>query len=166
MRPLVLALSVLLAASSVQAQDASSFAKQTAMVGVGLGVSLGTVAATDGSVGGFLLAPLASALSVYGTGLALRGEGNFGDTLRGAALGALPGVALGVAGGLWLRSDGCYDVLICGSEGGTLLLTGALLYLIGPPVGAVIGFGSFTPSVIADPASHRFVPGVRLRVGF
>jgi hypothetical protein len=133
------------------------------MVGVGLGVSIGTIAATDGSVGGFLLAPIASALSVYGTGLALRGEGDFGNTLRGAALGALPGLALGVAGGLWLRSDGCYDVLICGGEGGTLLLAGALLYLLGPPVGAVIGFGSVEPVTGYTNQRSRFGSGPRVR---
>lgn len=167
MRSLIVLL--LLIGSGVQAQDAGPLAKRVAMVGVGLSVSVGTVAATDGSAGGFLLAPLASALSIYGTGLALRGEGDFGGTLRGAALGALPALTLGVAGGLWLRSDGCNDVLICSSDGAALLLAGAVLYLIGPPVGAVIGFGSVEPVsgyAYRLPGSASRVRTVGLRLTF
>lgn len=168
---LLLVVLLLLTAAEARSQDAGPAAKRAAMLGVGLGVSAGTVAATDGSIGGMLLAPLASALSVYGTGLALRGEGDFGGTLRGAALGMLPGLALGIAGGLWLSSDGCYDALICGGEGGALLLVGAVLYLLGPPIGAVIGFGSVEAMtgrahLLPDGGSPTQVRTVGLRLTF
>ncbi len=168
---LILALFLLTLPAAAQSPDAGPFAKRTAMLLVGTGVSVGTVAATNGSVGGILLAPLVSALSVYGTGLALRGEGDFKGTLGGAALGALPGVALGLAGGATLLSDGCSDVLLCNSEGALLLVVGAVLYLIGPPIGAVIGFGSVETvqgRLDVVPGTHLgpSVPTAGLRLSF
>jgi hypothetical protein len=122
----------------------------------------GTVAlwARNEAIGFALVLPIAPAAAVCAVGSAGAFGGDclhaFGATLRWSA----PGLALI---GLGAMQDG-WDGL------GFVALGGIWLIAV-PPFAAAEGYRrsmeavAVTPAVVSDPATHRLVPGVQVRIG-
>ncbi len=140
--------------------NSPNLAGEFVLMAAGATVSIGllNLAVNEDALGLLLLVPVASGAAVYGLGEALGYDGSAGRTFAGAALGALPGVAM-VGVGVAMESDG--DELI--SDGAIVATLGVLLYIGGSAAGAAGGY-SVAPAIQRTPEGDA-VPSLGLRIG-
>ena len=133
------------------------------LAGVSAGVAILTLAANEGSVPLAILAPLASGAAVYGVGETLGYGGDADRTLMGTALGALPGLAITVVG-LTMEQPQADEWI---TDGTVVAAIGALVYVAGGSVGAVLGYSSRSVLGlrIQRGPTYESVPSLALRIG-
>ena len=141
-------------------ESSPNLAGQLVLTTAGVAVSVGllNLAVNQDAPGLLLLIPVASGAAVYGLGEALGYDGSAGRTFAGAALGALPGVAM-VGLGVAMESDG--DELI--SDGAVVATLGVLLYIGGSAAGATEGY-VVAPTIQRTPEGDA-VSSLGLRIG-
>ena len=154
------------AAQSPEASGGLTPDQEAALVGIPVLVTSATalaIARRDEIPLGMVLAfPLVPISAVCATGTVLRLGGDCLRALQSAALWSVPGYALL---GLAYTSDD-WNVELASA------LFGALWLAIVPTFAAYGGYRSslgraslsVTPAAVSDPASHRVVPGVQLRL--
>ena len=164
----LLALAVL--APTVSAQTNRLTAGETVlMVLAGTAAEVGVLAVAGESPGMLVYAmPVAAGVAAYGMGQALGNQSRLAPTMLGAGLGALPGIALVAAAGTTLEaSTGEDDLDLIGGDTVLLLVTGAVAYLLIPPIAATAGFGrgrsAAAPVVLTGPGGER-AAGLALRL--
>ncbi len=145
------------------------------MTAVATGLMMKEAGSTPGDavLAGLVAYPLAAGGIVYGVGRAFGAGGSLERTLAGAAVGAGigAGVMLVAVAAAQNRSDedppDDTGYLIDGVPAGlSIAIVGVVLYAVGPPVGALVGFsGSARPAALVGSGGH-VVLGASLRVRF
>jgi len=111
----------------------------------------------------FLALPLISGGAACGAGLLTDATGSCRGAMLWGVLGAFPGY-MAVAAGIALGEG---DV-IAGENAVGLVILGVVSAIAVPPFAAIAGYRhsvSIASTAVSDPASHRIVPGVQVRVG-
>ena len=148
------------AAQSPEASAGLSHGQEIALIGIPVLATAGAVATLARLDEGSLLAtalalPVVPITAVCLAGAALRTRGDCLQAVRSTALWSVPGYVL-------------FGIGLSGA-GVASLLGGGLWLAVVPPIAAYEGYRtsvSATPAVVSDPAGHRIVPGVQVRLTF
>ncbi len=137
------------------------------------GVLLNKLGASSGVsiVTAIVVYPLTTATATYGIGQAFGGDGSFQSTLVGATLGAGAGLGVSLIVSRLVGPDDegppedAGDLVDAFSDALAAGFAIVVPYVLGPPIGAMVGFSlSAKTSAIVSP-DGSVAPGLSLRVG-